>query len=95
MFKFTVYIAESDKPNLLGRDCLSKLHLKWEEVFSINYESQINLYYLLDEFKDILSRELGKMKNQKAKSYLNANSILRFLKQKMIIYIGLSVQIRL
>ena len=36
--KYTLYIIEGDRPNLLGRDCLAKIRLKWEESFSMKLE---------------------------------------------------------
>ena len=36
----TLYIIEGDRPNMLGRDCLAKIRLKWEELFSLNSESK-------------------------------------------------------
>ena len=78
--KYTLYIIEGDRPNLLGRDCLAKICLEWEELFSMNNESKTNLDDLLNEFEDIFSSELGRMKNEKAKIYLKPNSISKFLK---------------
>ena len=77
--KCTLYIIERDRPNLLGRDCLAKIRLKWEELFSMKRESKTNLDDLLHEFEDIFSDELGAMKNKKAKNYLKPNSIPKFL----------------
>ena len=59
--KCTLYIIEGDRPNLLGRDCLAKICLKWEELFSMNSESKTNLDDLLHKFEDIYSGELGAM----------------------------------
>ena len=54
--KCTLYITEGDRPNLLGRDCLAKICLKCEELFSMNRESKTNLDDLLGhEFEDIFS----------------------------------------
>ena len=78
--KCTLYIIEGDRPNLLGRDCLAKICLKWEELFSMNNESKTNLDDLLHKFEDIFSSELGTMKNEKAKIYLKPNSIPKFLR---------------
>ena len=78
--KYTLYIIEGDRPNLLGRDCLAKICLKWEESFSMNSESKTNLDDLLHKFEDIFSSELGTMKNEKAKIYLKPNSIPKFLR---------------
>ena len=38
--KSTLYIIEGDRPNLLGRDCLAKIRLKWEELFFMNSASK-------------------------------------------------------
>ena len=78
--KCTLYIIEGNRPNLLVRDCLAKILLKWEGLFSMNSESKTNLDDLLHKFEDIFSGELGAMKNQKAKIYLKPNSIPKFLK---------------
>ena len=78
--KCTLYIIEGDRPNLLGRDCLAKICLKWQELFSMNNESKTNLDDLLHKFEDIFSSELGTMKNEKAKIYLKPNSIPKFLR---------------
>ena len=78
--KCTLYIIEGNRPNLLVRDCLAKIRLKWEGLFSMNSESKTNLDDLLHEFEDIFSSELGAMKNEKAKIYLKPNSIPKFLK---------------
>ena len=84
--KCTLYIIEGDRPNLLGRDCLAKIRLKWEESLSMNRESKTNSDDLLCEFEDIFSSELGTMKNEKAKLYLKPSSILKFLKVRPVPY---------
>ena len=80
-------IIQGDRPNLLGRDCLDKIRLKWEELFSMNRESKANLDDLLREFEDILPSELGTMKNEKAKIYLKPKSIPKFLKTRPVPYV--------
>ena len=84
--KCTLYIIEGDRPDLLGRDCLAKIRLKWEELFSMNRESKTNLRDLLHEFEDIFSGDLRTMKNEKAKIYLKSNSIPKFLKARSVPY---------
>ena len=49
---------------------------------SMNRKSKTNLNDLLHEFEDIISSELGTMKNQKSKIYLKPNSIPKFLKAR-------------
>ena len=82
--KCTLYIIERNRPNLLRRDCLAKIRLKWEELFSMNRESKTNLDDLLHVFEDIFSGELGAMKNKKAKIYLKLNSIPKFLQARPV-----------
>ena len=84
--KCTLYIIEGDRPNLLGRDCLAKIRLKWVESFSMNSESKTNLDDLLHKFEDIFSGELGAKENEKAKIYLKPNSIPKFLKARPVPY---------
>ena len=50
-------------------------------------ESKANLDDLLRKFEDILPSELGTMKNEKAKIYLKANSIPKFLKTRLVPYV--------
>ena len=85
--KCALYIIEGNRPDLLERDCLAKIRLKWEELFSMNRESKTNLRDLLHEFEDIFSGDLRTMKNEKAKIYLKPNSIPNFLKAFPVPYI--------
>ena len=91
--KYTLYIIEGDRPNLLGRDCVAKICLKWQELFSMNIESKTNLGDLLHKFEDIFSGELRTMRDnekmwdsEKAKIYLKPNSIPKFLKARPVPY---------
>ena len=63
LFKLLCILYEEDKPKLLWRKRLSRIYLKWDELFSMNCESKINLDDLLDESDDIFKTELGKLKN--------------------------------
>ena len=79
MLKLTFDIVKGDKPNLLRRDCLSKLRLNWGELFSMN----LNIKKVRETFHE----ELRTMKNEKAKIYLKPNNNPKFLKARPLPYL--------
>ena len=48
-----LYILLKEINQIYCGECLSKLRLKWDELFSMNCESRTNLDNLLDKYKEI------------------------------------------
>ena len=55
-------VVKGRGPNLLGRDWLQVVKLNWQSIFNIQ-ENNPQLQRVLEEHKDVFSKELGKPKS--------------------------------
>ena len=82
-------IDGSDKSCLIGRDWLYEIKLDWYNIFNIsivNNNRSDRLKDLMQEFDDIFGNDLGLLKGEKAKIYLNDNAIPKFCKARTVPY---------
>ena len=84
-------VIKGNRPNLLGRDLLSRIQLDWGKVFStcknVNNVQEIDkLNNLLLKYENVFSPELGTMKGVKVSIDINPEATPRFFKARPVPY---------
>ena len=77
-----IYVVRGTGPNLLGRDCLRKLKLDWNFVFSVAHASQS----IADEFSTLFKPGLGTWKHGNVTLNVDDQVKPRFLKARSVPY---------
>jgi len=72
-------------PNLLGRDWRQEVKLNWQNIFNIQ-ENNPQLQRVLEEHKDVFSKELGKLTGTQAKIYVDPKATPKFMKARPVPY---------
>lgn len=76
-------VVKGDGPTLLGRNWLTKIKLKWEEI---HYTTTLGLYDLLNQYGEIFQEHLGTFKGYEAKIEVDPNATPRFCKAHTVPY---------
>ena len=78
-------VVKGPGPNLLGRDWLQVVKLDWQNIFNIQ-ENNPQLQRVLEEHKDVFSKELGKLTGTQAKIYVDPKATPKFMKARPVPY---------
>ena len=76
-------VLKGDGPNLFGRNWLEELRLDWEEIHRIQGTA---LQDVLSKHEVVFKDELGKMKDYKAKIYVDSDVEPKFCKARPVPY---------
>ncbi|XP_021370583.1 uncharacterized protein K02A2.6-like isoform X2 [Mizuhopecten yessoensis] len=79
-----IVIVKGNGPNLMGRDWLGKIKLNWAEIFKVSEDHELQT--VLDKHKAVFAGGLGKVKNFKAKIYVDQNEKPRYFKARPVPY---------
>ena len=80
----TVIVVESDGSNLLGRDGIIALKLKWSSVHQLQQSSTIEA--ILKKHNDVFSDELGLITGVQATFNIDPSVKPRFMKARPVAY---------
>ncbi|XP_064642179.1 uncharacterized protein K02A2.6-like [Lineus longissimus] len=89
--ELSLLVVPGDRPNLLGRDWMSKLCLKWQTIFETHsVHEKINqriseIKVVLSKYRDLFKPGLGKVKT-KAKLHIDPNVVPVFHKARPVPY---------
>ena len=91
-FSLPITVVKGNVPNLMGRDWLAKLHLRWEELFPL--DRRLNrmegvdepVAGLLKQFPEVFTEELGCLKNFKTHIPVPEGSSPKFCKARPVPY---------
>ena len=78
-------VVKGPGPNLLGRNWLQVVKLDWQNTFNIQ-ENNPQLQRVLEEHKDVFSKELGKLTGIQAKIYVDPKATPKFMKARPVPY---------
>ena len=87
-----ITVVEGNVPNLLGRDWLSQLRLRWEELFPLNRRLNVledvqgPVAELVAEFPKVFTNELGCLKNFKVNIPVPEGTHPKFCKTRPVPY---------
>ncbi|XP_053400584.1 uncharacterized protein K02A2.6-like [Mercenaria mercenaria] len=76
-----LYVMRKGKVPLFGREWLYALKLDWTEIWNLNLD---RVAQLKNKYKDVFDRDLGKVKNFKAKLKLKPESTPKFVKARSV-----------
>ena len=79
-----LYVIEGNNASLLGRDWLYKIRLDWQIIFKLEGSKEKALKELLTEFNEVFGQDLGLLKGEKAKIYMNDNAKPKYFKARSI-----------
>ncbi|KAK3747889.1 hypothetical protein QZH41_001353 [Actinostola sp. cb2023] len=78
-------VVESKGPNLLGRDWLKNIKIKWNTVFKV-IDSNTRLTQVLNIHQDVFGEGLGTLNGPKAKIYVEPNTEPKYMKAHSVPY---------
>ena len=87
-----ITVVEGNVPNLLGRDWLSKLRLRWEELFPLEHRLNVledvqgPVAELVSEFPGVFTNELGCLKNFEVNIPVPEGTQPKFCKMRPVPY---------
>ena len=83
-----LYVVEGNGPTLLGRAWLETMRLNWQslKVDSVSDHSPTSLKAVLQEYGDVLSSELGTMKEFQAKLTVQQGTKPQFCRLRLVPY---------
>ena len=80
-----LYIVPGDGPTLLGRDWLQSIRLNWSDLRIANVlSSPLALKPLLQKYKEVFQKEVGNMRQFKAKLVVKAGTKPRFHRPRAV-----------
>lgn len=82
--KLPLYIIEGNHPALLGRTWLERIKLDWQEVHLVSENTK--LQGILNKYSDVLSDELGGMKDITVKLMVKPDIQPKCVKVRLLAY---------
>lgn len=76
-------IIKGNGPNLLGRDWLKEIKLNWSEICCVRVSDQ-ELESLLDEYKEVFGKDLGRVKGITAKIHIDEGAKPKYFKARPV-----------
>ena len=80
-------VIRGDGPNLLGRDLLGVIRIKWTQIFKVEAKQKFvnhGLQWVLEEHKEVF--QLGTLNGIEAKIYVDEKASPRYLKARPVPY---------
>ena len=81
-----LYVIEGNNSSLLGRDWMYKIRMDWRNIFKLEGSEEKGLRELLLEIDEVFGQDLGLLKGEKAKIYMNDNAKPKYFKARLIPY---------
>ena len=79
-------LVQGTGPNLLGRDWLKEIKIKWNTVFKITNSGNSKLADILKSNEDVFKEGLGTLNCTKAKIYVDPKAQPKYLKSRPVPY---------
>lgn len=80
-------VVKGEGPTLLGRNWLSHIRLKWNEIKQVHQPSSDKLQAILSEYSDVFRDELGTLQGTTAKIHVDDKVRPKFFKPRPLPYL--------
>lgn len=91
--KIELFVADTDGANLLGRDILEVLKIDWRGVNKISQQqNKSDIDKLCKKYDEVFKKEIGLLKNHRAKLHLKEGAKPKFCKARCIPF-GIKCQV--
>ena len=84
-YKLLALVLKGAGPNLLGRDWLQVIKVKWKTRFKVK-EDHLELSQVLELYNQVFKDKLGTLKGKKVKIHVDANAKPKFCKARSVLY---------